>query len=375
MAVGRRVVVACDKFKGSLDAEAVNSVIAREFHDAGWQVDQFPIADGGDGTLVALTQAGARLEEWQVPGPVLTPVTAHVARLPDGTAVVELADACGMGHLVSPAPWDATTVGLGEIIGHALTGCPGRIVVGLGGSGSNDGGAGLLVGLGARLTDAAGASVPPTLAGLERVARVDLDGLDPRLAGVEVVAASDVVNPLLGPTGAIATFGPQKGLAASELGVAEEAMAHWADVVEAATGVLARDRAGAGAAGGAGFALISALGARACSGIELVADLTGLADAIAGADLVVTGEGSLDCQTLGGKAVAGVAGLARAHGVPVDAVCGRCTVSDAELRELGVNQVVALSSLEPDVDRSMAHAAALLGEASARLARTSSPGR
>jgi glycerate kinase len=226
----------------------------------------------------------------------------------------------------------------------------------------------MLRALGARLLDADGVDIGDGGVALHRLARVDLAALRDRLDGVQVTVACDVDNPLTGPGGAAAVYGPQKGTDADQVALLDSALTHWADCLAAATGLDLRDAAGAGAAGGVGFAALTALGARLRPGIELVLELVGFADEVAGADLVVTGEGTLDEQTLHGKAPAGVAAAAAAAGVPVVAVCGRNTLSARRLRGAGFAGAYSLAEIEPDLRRCFAEGAQLLERLGARIA-------
>ncbi len=378
-----RVVVAPDKFKGSLTATAVAAAVTVGLRRGvpGLEVVQHPVADGGDGTLEAALGAGYARVPVRVSGPLGDPVdTAYAVR--DGTAVVEMADACGLVRMPPGrlAPLTASSAGLGEVVRAALDAGCARVVVGIGGSASTDGGAGMLGALGARFLDADGGDLPPGGGALARLARVDLGRLHPGLGRAEVVLATDVDNPLLGAQGAAAVYGPQKGAGAADVAVLDAALGRLSQVLGTATGAGSRGHPaaalpGAGAAGGVGFAALAVLGASARPGIELVLELTGFPDAVPGAALVVTGEGSLDRQTLAGKAPAGVAAAARAHGVPVVAVAGRCTLDRAELAGAGIVAAYALTDLEPDPARCMAEAAPLLQRLSERVARDRFPHR
>jgi glycerate kinase len=371
-----RVLVAPDKFKGSLTATAVATSVAAGLRRAVADLDvvQCPVADGGDGTLEAALGAGYERVPVRVSGPLGDPVdTAYALR--DGAAVVEMADACGLVRMPTGqlAPLAASSAGLGEVVRAALdAGCT-RLVIGIGGSASTDGGAGMLGALGARFLDADGADLPPGGGALARLERVDLSGLHPGLAQAQVLLASDVDNPLLGPRGAAAVYGPQKGASPVDIVVLDAALARLSAVLGAAAGSAGGHPAavlpGAGAAGGVGFAALAVLGASARPGIELLLELTRFHDKLAGASLVVTGEGSLDRQTLAGKAPAGVAAAARAYGVPVVAVAGRCLLDGAELADAGIRAAYALTDLEPDPARCMADAAPLLQRLSKRIAR------
>lgn len=358
-----RIVVAPDKFKGCLSAAEVAAAIGAGLRSAApsAQVDLFPIADGGDGTVAAAVAAGFELRTRTVAGPTGSPVRAPYAMLGD-RAVVELAAACGLDLLPGgvPRPLDASTYGLGQVIAAALEDGARHVVVGLGGSASTDGGAGMLAALGAQLRDASGTPIGQGGAALAAIATVDLEPLRTRLGSAEVLVASDVDNPLLGSAGAAAVFGPQKGATAGQVDVLDAALARWADVVSDVLGTDLRDEPGAGAAGGAGFGALAGLNASIRPGIELILDLLSFDEVVAGADLVITGEGSLDEQSLAGKAPVGVANAAARTGAPVVAVAGRLQLPLSQLSVAGIEHAWALSDLEPDVARSMANAAALL---------------
>jgi glycerate kinase len=337
------------------------------------EIEALPVADGGDGTVAAAVSAGFRRVELGVRGPVGKNVTASYALLGD-TAVIEAAQACGLTLLPpdSLAPLTATSRGVGELILTAIRMGAKRIVLGVGGVATTDGGAGLLQALGARLADDKGRELPPGGAALARLATLDLARLQD-LSGVEFLLASDVDNPLLGPTGAAAVYAPQKGASAEEVRLLEAGLRRWADVTETAAGgmgVPVRDAPGAGAAGGIGFAALLFLGARMRPGIELLLELASFGSRLDGARLVITGEGSLDAQTLHGKAPVGVARAASAHdpAVPVVAVAGRCTLTPDELRAAGIARAYALSDIEPDLSRCIAEAGPLLERLAERIA-------
>ncbi|WP_457205094.1 glycerate kinase [Nocardioides sp. P5_C9_2] len=356
-----RVLLAPDKFKGTLTAydvaQAVASGLRRVRPDV--DVECLPVADGGDGTLDAAISAGFERAPVGVAGPTGEPVRTSYARR-GTTAVVEMADACGLERLPDGvrAPLAASSRGLGEVMAAALdAGCR-ELVVGIGGSASTDGGAGLLAALGA----VASPAVPDGGGGLVDVSSLDLSRLHPGLVGARVVVACDVDNPLTGPHGAAAVYGPQKGASPDDVVALDAALDHWADVLERATGADRRDVPGSGAAGGVGFALLSALGAELRPGIALMLDLLGFADRVTGAELVVTGEGSLDAQSLRGKAPVGVATAAGAAGVPVVAVCGRRQLTDAELATAGIAAAYALVDVEPDVATCLREPARLLAD-------------
>ncbi|KDN17474.1 glycerate kinase [Amycolatopsis rifamycinica] len=354
-----RVLVAPDKFKGSLTAAEVASAVAAGLADVhpALAVTTLPVADGGEGTVDAAVAAGFRRVRVPARGPTGAPVTASYAVLGD-TAVVELAEASGLHRLPgAPEPLTATSAGTGDVIAAAVrAGCR-RIVLGVGGSACTDGGAGMLAALGARLLDDDGRDLPSGGAALSRLASLDLTNL----SRVDIELASDVDHPL---HEAASVYGPQKGASPEDVGILAAALRHWASIA----GPEFASRPGAGAAGGVGFAAMAVLGARMRPGIELLLDLLGFDAALTGASLVVTGEGSLDGQTLAGKAPAGVARAAAARGVPCVAVSGRCSLSPAELAGAGISAAYALTDLEPDPARCMAEAAPLLRRLAHRVA-------
>jgi len=333
-------------------------------------ITMLPVADGGEGTLDAALANGFTRVDRTVNGPTGEPVATAFARK-GRTAVVEMADACGLSRLPDrePRALTASSRGLGEIIAAALdAGCR-ELVIGIGGSASTDGGAGMIAALGARLLDSQGAAVLDGGAALADLDLLDLSGLHPAIAESEVVVACDVDNPLIGERGAAAVYGPQKGATATDIAELDTALGHFADLVASSTGADHRDAAGAGAAGGVGFAAIGVMGAQLSPGISLMLDLLGFADAVTSQDLVVTGEGSLDEQSLHGKAPVGVADAAGRAGVPVVAVCGIRQLDDARLRAAGIAAAYALLDVEPDPEICMAEAARLLERLGEQLAR------
>jgi glycerate kinase len=373
MAHTGRVLIAADKFKGSLTAAQVAEHLTEGLHAVAPQVrtEALPVADGGDGTVAAAVAAGFTRHETTVTGPLGAPVTAAFA-LRGRTAVVEMAEASGLRHLPPGvfAPLTTTSRGTGEVLLAAVDAGARTVVLGVGGSATTDGGAGMLQALGARLLDREGDPVPHGGGPLRDLATADLTTLDARLADIEVVLASDVDNPLTGPEGAAAVYGPQKGAGEQDVALLDTALGHFAGVLAAATGPRASAAAsapGAGAAGGVGYAALVGLGAVFRPGIEVMLDALGFPAALERCDLVVTGEGALDAQTLRGKAPAGVAAAARAAGRPVVAVCGRVAVDERELKEAGIERAYALTDLEPDAGRCVREAPALLRRIAPRL--------
>lgn len=376
------VLVAPDSFGGSLDSVGVSQAI-----EAGWlrarpndTVVRKPMADGGEGTLAALADAlgdAAERRTLDTTDPLGRPIEAAWLLLDEGRAAfIELAAASGLARL---APEErtagnaalASTRGTGDLVRAALDAGIERVTIGLGGSATTDGGSGLLRALGARFLSADGSDVPDGGGALARLATIDGAGLDPRLAEVQLVVASDVTNPLVGSRGAAATYGPQKGADAATVEELDAALRTFGRAIEAATGRLVADLPGAGAAGGTTAGLLGFTRAVVRPGVEVVAELVGLAQALEAADLVITGEGRADEQTLQGKTAVGVATLARARRTPVALLCGALgDGADA------LEAATAFFVVQPIIDRPMpleqaiAETERLLGAAAARLART-----
>lgn len=373
-----RIVIAPDSFKGSLSAAGVAAALRRGIADVWAEVEIVctPVADGGEGTVEALvTATSGRFVETRVTGPTGRPVPARWGILGDGeTAVIEVAAASGL-VLAPPGernPLTATSRGTGELVRAALdAGCR-RIIVGLGGSATNDGGAGMAQALGARFFDRAGRELPPGGAALANLARIDVSGLDPRLAGVEVIGATDVTNPLLGPTGASAVFGPQKGASPADVRTLEAALTRWAEILEDQLNLepaRVRDMPGAGAAGGLGAGLAAFCGATLRAGADVVFEAVALERHVKDAALVITGEGKLDEQTAFGKAPAAVARLAKRYGKPVIAVAGALGPGAEQLHALGVDAVISTAPGPIDLRTSEQRAPELLEDTGRRLAR------
>ena len=325
-----RVLVAPDKFRGTLSASDAAQAIAVGWRrgDRGAEVEEVPMADGGEGTLDAMVAAlGGERRRLTVSGPLGDPTPAEygvVAGTDGPMAVVEMARASGLA-LMSPArrdPMRATTRGTGELILDACRRGGRRVLVCIGGSATNDAGAGMAQAVGIRLLDERGDDLRPGGAALRHLARVDMHGLDPAVASAEFVVASDVDNPLVGPRGASAVYGPQKGATPEQVRGLDDALRHFAAVVYRDLAVDVRDLPGAGAAGGLGAGLIAFLGARLRPGVEVVMDAVRLRERLDGANLAVTGEGSFDEQSLHGKVPAGVLHAAEEHRVPAVILCG-----------------------------------------------------
>ncbi len=366
------VVIAPDSFKGTLTAAEAAAHVAAGIERArpGTSTVLVPVADGGDGTVDAAEAAGYRKIEIGVRGPTGKPVTAAFA-YSDGTAIIEAAQACGLARLPAGAlaPLTANSRGVGELILAAARMRAKRIVLGLGGVATTDGGSGMVRAFGARLIDDMSVELPPGGTALARLDHLDLSKLRD-LSACEFVVASDVNNPLLGELGAAAVYGPQKGATPEDVLFLEEGLTHWADTVESALGVSYRDTPGAGAAGGLGFASLAFLNATMQPGIELLLDLLSFQSNLDGADLVITGEGALDTQTLHGKAPSGVAQATAAvyPDTPVVAVAGVSTLTSDQLRSVGITRAYALTDVEPDEAVCRANPGPILQSLATRIA-------
>jgi len=368
-----RILVCPQEFKESLTARQAADAIALGIRRAGADVgvDLAPMADGGPGTIDAVLSSvkGERLKA-SVHDPLGHPHEAIWALLDDKTALIEMAEASGLA-LLRPEerdPHRTSTYGTGELIRAALDGGCRRLVVAIGGSATNDGGAGMAQALGARLLDVAGDELKPGGAALANLQRIDVSGIDPRLRSCQVVAAADAVNPLLGPAGASLVYGSQKGGTPEAVAELESALQRYADVVRRDLGVDVVSVIGAGAAGGLGAGLVAFMGARITSGAEFVAEAIGLAGRIEQADVVFTGEGRLDSQTAYGKAVAVVARLAKERGRPVAAFAGS-VADDADLVTLGLDAAVPIAKGPASREEMFAKAEELLSSAAEQATR------
>jgi glycerate kinase len=360
-----RILVAPDSFGGALDSVAVARAIATGWHRARGddEVVEAPMADGGEGTLAAVAAAlGERAVRRSVAvhDALGRPLRTDWLLLDDGrVAFVEMAAASGLAQLTpderTPASARiATTRGTGELVRDALDAGVQRLILGLGGSATNDGGSGLLTALGVRLLDLAGHELEPGGAALAELISIDASGLDPRLAQLEIIVASDVTNPLTGPAGAAATYGPQKGADPAAVTDLDAALGVYGAAVEATTGRAVADLPGAGAAGGTAAALLGFTNATLRPGVEVVAEMVGLADALEATHLVITGEGRADEQTLAGKAAMGVALLAGERAIPVVLLCGTLGPGSEALEVSGLFKLI-----QPVADRPMTLAEAM----------------
>ncbi|WP_157670420.1 glycerate kinase [Chitinibacter sp. GC72] len=358
----KKIVIAPDSFKESLSARQVAQMIADAFRSVlpAVEIVAIPLADGGEGTLAALIDAtGGQFRSATVHDPLGDPLLAHWGLLGDGkTAVIEMAAASGLA-LIAPQrrnPLLSCSAGTGELIKAALDAGMRHFILAIGGSATNDGGAGMLRALGVHLLDAAGKALPAGGAALAQLSRIDLSGLDPRLADCQFEVACDVDNPLTGSQGASAIFGPQKGASLAMVAQLDAALSHYASIIRQQMGIDIEHHAGAGAAGGMGAAALAFFNARLRRGVEIVLDASALAQHLADADLVITGEGRLDGQTVFGKTPLGVAQLAKQFGLPVIAI-GGCLREDVDqLYAHGIDAVFSCIHKPMTQDEALSHA-------------------
>lgn len=371
-----KIVIAPDSFKGSLTAlEAANAIeegLKRVF--PGSEILKVPMADGGEGTVQSLVDAtGGRIVKKLVTGPLGEKVEAQFGVLGDGrTAVIEMAAASGL-PLVPPEkrnPMLTTTYGTGELIKAALEmGCR-RFIIGIGGSATNDGGAGMAQALGAKLLDEEDSDIPFGGGGLLKLERIDISTLDPRIAESEIVVACDVDNPLTGPRGAARVYSPQKGATPEMVEILDRALERFARIVKRDLGKDIKDVPGAGAAGGLGAGLMAFLNARLQLGVDIVIEATELEEKVKGADLVITGEGGIDSQTVYGKTPIGVAKVAKKFDIPVIAIAGGISDDASVVYEHGIDALMSIIPRPMSLDEAMAQGAKLLADAAERVARS-----
>ncbi|HEX77556.1 MAG TPA: glycerate kinase [Dehalococcoidia bacterium] len=370
-----KIVVAPQAYKGNLTALEVAQAIERGIRAVAPEAEVVlvPMADGGEGTVQALVDAtGGRFISTQVTDPMGKPVLAAWGLLGDGlTAVIEMSAASGL-PLVPPEkrnPLVATTYGTGELILAAVAAGCRKLIIGIGGSATNDGGAGMAQALGARLLDAEGKQLPWGGAALAYLDHIDITAMEPRLRECQVVVACDVANPLCGPQGASAVYGPQKGATPEMVTQLDAALAHYADIIERDLGIDIRDLPGAGAAGGLGAGLVAFLKAELRPGIDIVCEAIGLTEKLRDADLVFTGEGRLDGQTIFGKSACGVAQRAKAFGLPVIAIAGEVAPDCKATYEHGIDVALSIAPGPISLERAMAEAKSLTSEAAERAMR------
>lgn len=362
-----KIVLAPDSFKGTLSAQDACAVLARGVRAvlSEAQISEVPLADGGEGTVqTILAASGGEARQATVAGPLGDPVTATFGLIDDGhCAVIEMAAASGI-TLIPARCRDvlrATTFGTGELIAAALDARPGRMLIGIGGSATCDGGCGMAQALGVRFfaNDEAPLSFPIGGGMLSTISRVDMQALDPRIRKVQIDVLCDVSNPLTGPEGAAVVYGPQKGASPDDVRVLDQGLVHLSAILERDVQASVRELPGAGAAGGLGGGLVAFLGARLRPGAQAVIDAVNLAERCRGADLIITGEGSFDAQSLCGKAVSAVAATGAACGVPVAIVAGRIALP-RETWTRHFTDAIASGDPGPDPAGALAHAAAEL---------------
>lgn len=372
-----KIVVCPDSFKESLSSVEAADAIAHGLEiEAGIEpieVVKLPLADGGEGTVDALVRAtGGEIRRVRVHDPLMREIDSFFGILGDGkTAVVEMAAASGL-HLLSESernPLITTTYGTGELISEALRTGVEKIIIGIGGSATNDAGAGAMAALGVRFLDANGNELPPGGAALANLHRVDMSSFDFPLDRITVEVACDVANPLTGPEGASAVFGPQKGATLEMVERLDKALAHFAEVIRRDLRQDISELSGAGAAGGLGGGLAAFLRAKLRSGIDMVLDAVHFDEAIAGANLVITGEGRIDEQTAYGKTIGGVLRRASRAGVPVVALAGSYSGDLRALYDAGLAAVFSIAPGPVSIQYAMEHAAELLVNTSANVAR------
>ena len=370
-----KVVIAPDSYKGCLSALEVAKAMERGvlsvFPSA--EVRKIPIADGGEGTVAALvTATNGQLRQTEVTDPLGNKIIAHWGVLGDGrTAVIEMAAASGLPLVPKEKrdPRVTTTYGTGELINAALAEGLAKIIIGIGGSATNDGGTGMARALGVRFLDAAGQEVAAGGGSLAEICQIDTTGLDPRLKNTEIVVACDVDNPLCGTRGASAVFGPQKGATPEMVQQLDAGLAKYASCARQATGRDVAEKAGAGAAGGLGAGLMFFTPAQLKPGVEIVLDAVGFSDIVRDADFVITGEGRTDFQTAFGKAPVGVAKVAKTHGAPVFCISGGLGEGADDVLAQGIDAVMSICDRPLSLEECMAAGAQLIEPAAARLSR------
>lgn len=370
-----KIVVAPQAFKGSLTAPEATEAIARGVRQVFGRAELvlLPVADGGEGTVRALVRArGGRLVTSRVRGPLGEPVNALWGLIGDGAeAVIEMAEASGLTLIRRDErnPLRTSTVGTGELIREALNAGARNILIGVGGSATNDGGMGMAEALGVRFLDASGDPLPPSGSTLDQIDRIDTTGMDPRIQNVEVVAAVDVTNPLCGPEGASAVYGPQKGATGEMVRRLDEGLAHYAAVIRRDLGVEVAELPGAGAAGGLAAGLVAFLGAQLRPGVEVIFRAIDIEARLRGAAFVITGEGRMDRQDIYGKAPLAVAKHARNLGIPTIAIVGSTGRDYRIVFDHGIDAVIGIVNRPMPLDRALTESSRLLTEAAMRACR------
>lgn len=367
-----KIIIAPGAFKGSLSARSAAQAITRGLEKSGLKADyiQLPLADGGDGTLDAFLANGGRRIQEVVLDPLERPFMSTFGMLPDGeTAIIEMALASGLA-LLRPGelnPLVTTTYGTGVLMQTALKAGAKRIIVGMGGSATVDGGAGALQALGVRLLNVYGQDVPLGGGNLNSIYTIDTSTLDPKWKEIEVIIASDVTNPAIGDEGAAAVFGPQKGAGPHQVRILEAGLRHFFTKVHEQLNVDVRTTVGGGAAGALAAGLMAVLGGKIQSGADLILDTNGFDAHLADADLVITGEGQIDSQTLQGKGPFKMAERALSHGVPTVALVGGLNADDALLHEAGIQAVLPIVPRPMALDEAVRNAPTLIENTARRL--------
>lgn len=371
-----KIIVAPNEFKGSMTARAAAMAMTRGINKAvpDANVVQVPVADGGDGMVSVLADTlGGDLLTYPVSGPLFADQEADLCYVSARRmAAVEMALASGLAllHDTPLNPEETTTLGTGELIAKALDLGAKHIAVGIGGSATNDGGIGMAAALGVRFLDSNNKVVRPVGGALASIRQIDMTGLDPRIQTTRIEAVCDVDNPLIGPKGAAAVYGPQKGATPAQVRRLDAGLSHLAELLEEQLGVKVNDLPGAGAAGGLGAGLHAFCGAELRKGVDIVLDLVGLESKLEGAGLVLTGEGQIDFQTAFGKAPAGVAAMAMAKHIPCLAIAGSVGTNLEKLHEIGINAVFSLCPGPITLKQAMDNSTQLLEKTTEQVVRT-----
>ncbi len=369
-----KILIAPDSFKETLTsieaAEAIEEGVKKIFPDA--DTDRIPVADGGEGTVAALVEGlHGRIIRKTVTGPLGNPVTADYGILPGDTAIIEMAEASGLALVPSDArnPLVTTTYGTGELILDAVTrGCR-TVIIGIGGSATNDGGTGMARALGYGFVDVDGIELPEGGGSLFRLDRISVKNVHEKIRDVKFLVACDVKNPLYGPSGASVVYGPQKGASESDVALLDANLKHLAEIVKRDLGLDIADVEGAGAAGGLGFGLMAFCGAELKPGIEIILDLVDFDSRLEGVDLVITGEGKIDGQSVYGKVPVGIAGRAKKYGIPVLVVVGGIGSGVDAVYNYGIDAVMSAVNNAMTLEEAMARSKELLVDASSRAMR------
>jgi glycerate kinase len=364
-----KIVIAPDSFKGSASSQDISIWIKKGLQSEISQCDcvLIPIGDGGEGSLDAVVPSGFQVHQINVTGPINKTVQAKFG-IRGKTAFIELAQASGLNHVLDKKfePLSATSFGTGEVIKAALDLGVEEIILAVGGSACTDAGAGALQALGAHLLDSQGREIPLGGGSLQLCTTIDLSNLEPRIAKTKFIVASDVTNPLIGPHGAARIYAPQKGASAMDVKLLEEGITHFSSI----SGSAHINSAGAGAAGGFGFMALTYLNATVMSGIRVILELINFESAIRDADLIITGEGKFDSQSLFGKAPMGILEIARKHSVPVALICGQTTLNSSDETYKSFHSISTLQSIEPDLKICVDHPGPIIEKISASIAKS-----